>query len=84
VMAQPEIHFREYNGVNIVMGPPVRNDVIISVIAGVHYNFRNWLAATLDYHFTQDSTDYTYMVDGTTDDPSYTRHELLFGMRVAL
>ncbi len=84
IMFQPEIHFREYQGIDPMIGMPTRNDVIIAAIAGVHYNFRNWLAATLDYHFATVQTDYTQMVDGITDDPGYTRHELLLGMRLAL
>lgn len=86
VMVQPELHFREYQGVDtLVMGAnPTRDDVIFSVIAGVHYNFRNWIAATLDYHFTDVSTNYRLMTDGIVDDPSYVRHELLLGVRVAM
>jgi len=94
LMAQPEVHFRQYNGVStIVMGVPpgspqdTRDDVIISVIAGIHYNFRNWIAATLDYHFTDVSTDYMYPAPpppGTMVSPAFVRHELLLGVRVAL
>ena len=88
LMVQPEVHFRQYNGVTValptVMGPDVRNDVIIAVIAGVHYNFRNWIAATLNYRFTSAQTNYTYMINGFTDDPSFVRHELLLGVRAAL
>jgi hypothetical protein len=83
-MVQPEIHFRQYEGVSIVSGPPTRNDFIFSVISGLHYNFRNAFAATLDYHFSMISTDYRYMVDGISDDPSFARHELLAGVRWAL
>jgi hypothetical protein len=86
IMVQPEVHFREYQGVStLVMGAPdTRDDFIFSLIAGVHYNFRNWAAATLDYHFTDVSTQYRFMVDGIIDDPSYARHELLLGVRVAM
>jgi hypothetical protein len=84
LMAQPEVHFRKYEGISAVAGPPTRDDVIISVIGGIHYNFRNWIGATLEYHFTSVQTDYTYMVDGIVDDPSYLRHQLLLGMRVAM
>lgn len=87
-MVQPEIHFREYNGIHFavpgIMGADVRNDVIFSVIAGVNYNFRNWIAATLNYRFSTDQTDYIYAFDGILDDPSYVRNELLLGMRVAM
>jgi hypothetical protein len=86
IMVQPEIHFREYQGVDtVVMGaPPTRDDFIFSVIAGVHYNFRNWAAATLDYHFTDVSTNFRFAVDGMINDPSYARHELLLGVRIAM
>lgn len=85
-MLQPEIHFREYNGTIIPnsMGVTTRDDTIISVIAGLHYNLRNSLAATLDYHFSMVSTDFVYMVDGIADDPGFARHELLAGVRWAL
>jgi hypothetical protein len=85
-VAQPEIHFRRYEG-TLVMGTggeTSRNDFIFSVIAGIHYNFRNSLAATLDYHFSTVQTDFRYMVDGIIDDPGFMRHQLLAGIRWAL
>jgi hypothetical protein len=86
VVVQPEVHFREYNGVTIVNGPMTRDDVIFAVVAGVHYNFRNWIAATLNYRFSMVDTDYRYMPigGGSVLDPSYVRHELLAGVRFAL
>jgi hypothetical protein len=88
-MVQPEIHLRQYNGVSFavpgITGPDVRDDVIIAVIAGVHYSFRNWIAATLNYRFTSVQTDYvTQVMGGMADDPSFVRHELLLGVRAAL
>lgn len=86
-MVQPEVHFRTYEGTIVTGagGERVRNDLIFSVIAGVHYNFRNSLAATLDYHFSTVQTDFVYMVDGTElDDPGFVRHQLLAGVRWAL
>jgi hypothetical protein len=85
-MVQPELHFRRYEGTLItgVNGEMTRDDVIFSVIAGIHYNFRNSLAATLDYHFSTVQTDFSYMVDTTIDDPGFSRHELLAGVRWAL
>jgi hypothetical protein len=83
-MIQPEVHFREYQGITLVTGPPTRDDVIFSVIAGVHYNFRSSIAATLNYHYSQVMTDYRYMVSTASIDPSFARHELLLGVRVAL
>jgi hypothetical protein len=83
-MIQPEVHLRRYSGITLVAGPRTRDDVIVSVISGVHYNFRNWIAATLNYHFTAVETNYRYMTDGIVDDPSFVRHELLLGLRVAM
>lgn len=84
-MVQPEVHFRQYAGINpmLIQGPATRDDVILSVIAGVSYNFRSWIAATANYRFTDVSTDYEYMSGGVLDDPGYARHELLVGMRAA-
>ena len=86
MMVQPELHLRHYDGVQVVMGPPTRDDLIFAVIAGVQYNFRNWFGATLNYKYSAVETDYRYMPigGGTLDDPSYSRHELLFGLRAAL
>ena len=85
IVVAPEVHFRQYNGVNIAGAPPVRNDVIIAVVGGIHYTYRNWLAATLDYRFTTVQTDYRYMdTTGGQVNPSYVRHELLAGLRIAM
>ncbi len=84
IMVQPEVHFREYQGITAVQGPATRNDTIFSIIAGVHYNFRNSFAATLDYRFTDVDTNYMYMVGNATDNPGYVRHEVLLGVRWAL
>jgi hypothetical protein len=83
---RPEFHVRQYNGVTVPgAASPVRNDVILALTAGAHYNFRNWIAATLDYNFSLVATDFTYMPEpGVTDDPSFVRHELLVGVRAAL
>lgn len=79
-MVQPEVHFRRYEGITIIPGPATRDDVIVSVIGGVHYNLRDYLAATLDYRFTLVSTNYR----GNNDDPGYAQHQLLAGFRWAL
>jgi hypothetical protein len=85
ITVQPELHFRKYQGVIAgVNGGPVRDDVIFAVSAGLHYNFRNWIAGTLGYNLGIVQTDYRYMTDGLVDNPSYIRHELLAGVRVAM
>jgi len=87
-MLQPELHLRQYRGVTVaipgIMGPDTRDDLIVSIVAGAHYSFRNWLTATLNYRFTDVATDYMYTIGGMTDDPGFVRHELLAGVRVAL
>jgi hypothetical protein len=80
---QPELHLRRYEGIALVAGPPSRSDVILMAV-GVHYNFRNWIAGTLGYNLGIVQTDYRYMTDGLVDDPSYIRHELIAGVRVAM
>lgn len=87
IMIQPELRFRQYEGVSAIVpgAPDVRNDTIISIVAGASYNFRNWLAATVDYHFTSVSSDFRYMPSpGFVDNPSFVRHELLAGLRIAM
>lgn len=85
VMIEPELHFREYNGVTLAgASSSVRDDVIFQVVGGIHYNFRNWFAVTADYRFETVRTDFTYMSAGETVDLNYIRHELLAGLRVAL
>jgi hypothetical protein len=86
VSAAAELRFRHYAGVIMEVDParPNRDDLIFSVPLGVNYHFRNWIAATLDYRFTTDQTDFRYMPEpGVIDDPSYTRHLLLAGVRAA-
>lgn len=86
VLFQPEIHFRHYDGITIVNGPSTRDDIIVAVVAGIHYSFRNWIAATLNYRLSMVNTNYRYMPPGggPEDDPSYVRHDLMLGMRIAL
>ena len=85
---QPELHFRDYNGIATLVPGAVdtRDDTVVSIIAGVHYIFRNWIAATLDYHLTDVSTDYRYPATATNEpfNPSYVRHDILLGVRVAM
>jgi len=85
---RPELRFREYQGImNVIPGimtpSDTRDDVIFALIAGVHYNFRDWLAITGEYQLAVDQTDFRYNIGGMTDDPSYVRHEALVGIRAA-
>jgi hypothetical protein len=84
--AAAELRFRHYAGVIMeVMGSSTdRDDLIFTVPFSAHYHFRDWIAATLDYRFTLDTTDFRYMPSaGFIDDPSYSRHQLLAGIRAA-
>jgi hypothetical protein len=85
---QPELHFREYDGIATLIpgSADTRDDTIVSLIAGVSYAFRTWIAASLDYHFTDVSTDYRYPATATSEpyNPSYVRHDILLGIRLAL
>lgn len=86
LVVTPELMLRHYEGIDMALfgGPPTRDDLILQVTAGMHYNFRNWIAATLNYRFSSIVTDYRYTVDGVTDDPGFVRHDLLLGVRAAL
>jgi opacity protein-like surface antigen len=86
LFVRPELHFRRYEGLlpQIVPSTPVRDDTIFDLWAGGRYNFRDWVAATLEYHVTSDQTDFTYTFNGLMDSPSYVRHEVLLGLRAAL
>jgi hypothetical protein len=81
-----ELRFRRYNAVIVEVDPMQgdRDDVIVAVIAGATYNFRNWIAATLDYRLAIVQTDFRYMIEtGVVDDPSYTQQIIMAGLRAA-
>lgn len=83
----PEIRLRQYQGVSQVISSPgtdTRNDVIFSIAAGARYNFRDWFAGVVEYRLSSVQTDFKYMSGGLVDDPSYTRHEIVAGVRAAL
>jgi hypothetical protein len=80
----PEIRFREYQGLNPpLMGGPVRDDVIAAAAVGIRYQFRNWVNASVQYRVVDDSTDYRNTTGTMMLDPSYVRHELFAGVRLA-
>jgi hypothetical protein len=86
VMVEPELHFRRYEGITLMNASgSTRDDVIVQVVGGIHYMFRNWIEATVDYKFSTVQTDFTYMeVGGQTVELNYYRHELLAGLRIAM
>jgi opacity protein-like surface antigen len=83
--AAAEVRFRQYDGIitNVSGSARTRDDIVLTARAGAHYNFRDWIAATADYEFTSVQTDFMYTTDGVTIDPSYSRHQLLAGVRAA-
>jgi hypothetical protein len=86
LFARPELRLRSYQGTIVmdVNGSTTRDDTIVALTAGMRYNFRGWLAATLDYNLQSDQTDFRYTVGRFSDlDPSYVRHELMLGVRAA-
>ncbi|HEY0195811.1 MAG TPA: hypothetical protein VGC42_32075 [Kofleriaceae bacterium] len=85
VYVRPELRFRQYDG-TLVMGSSgyVRNDTIVAATVGLRYNFRDWIAATLDYQLALVDTDFRYDPGvGMQIDPSYVRHQVLIGVRAA-
>ncbi len=66
-----------------IMGPPDRDDQLLGVAVSPRYYFRDWLAATLDLSLLVDSTAYRYTLAGQMIDPSYTRFQLMAGVRAA-
>lgn len=86
VVVEPALYVRQYEGVTLMSASSTtRNDIIFQITGGVHYNFRDWIGAGIDYKFTTLSTDFTYTDQtGSMVDLNYTRHELLAGLRVAM
>ncbi len=87
LVLQPELRFREYNGTTVMSttGSHVRDDIIFAITGGIHYNFRDYFAAVVDYHFSTVQTNFRYTDNtGRVADPSFVRHELLAGVRLAL
>lgn len=80
--AKAGLVFRSYRGIDpgLMGSSPDRSDVIFDATLAVSRSFRDWLAGSVEYHFETDQTG--YMQAG--DDPSYTRHQLLVGIRAAL
>lgn len=86
VYARPELRLREYQGTSTVVmagSSNTRDDTILAATVGMRYNFRDWIAGTLDYRLEDVQTDFRYMTDGLILNPSYVRHELLLGVRAA-
>lgn len=84
---EPEIRFRQYRGVmSLIPTAPTdtRDDFIMAATASARYNFRDRYAAVAQYRFSTVQTDFRYMIDGDIDDPTFLRHEIIFGFRAGL
>jgi hypothetical protein len=60
-----------------------RTDTMFDLDLSPRYYIKDWFAATLDYDLLADSTDFRYMTDGITVNPSYLRHQIMAGVRAA-
>ena len=81
--ARGEMRLRGYRGINPMIGPSDRDDLIFSVGVRAQYVLKDWMAIVGDYHTDVDQTDYMSDVGGGLDDPSFVRHEVTAGVRAA-
>jgi hypothetical protein len=79
----PQLMFRHYEGITTLVPtiPDTRDDVIVHVPVALRYYFRDSFAAVLQYRYSAVLTDYMYSIDGDDDDPSFSRHEVILGVR---
>ncbi len=75
-------YLRGYRGID-GLGAPSRDDLILNAHVRGQYVINERYYLTADYLGTTDQTDYVSMYMGQSDDPSYTRHELMVGARAA-
>jgi len=85
VGVQAGLRFRKYSGVPEELMPEStdRDDVLLDAALTGAYLLRDWLAITARLEALVDSTDFTYMANGITDDPSFTRYEAYVGVSAA-
>lgn len=76
-----DVRLRGYRGIDPMIGPPTRDDVIFAVGARAQYVLKDWMAIVADYKTEIDQTDYT---SAEPNDPSFTRTEVTVGVRAAL
>ena len=81
--ASLDFWLRNYQGINAAIGAPSRDDVIFAGRLGGQYVYKDWMAFTAGYQVTSLATDYMTVDPTGADDPSYTRHELLVGVKAA-
>lgn len=73
---------RGYRGITGI-GEPNRDDVILAARIRAQYVLNERYYLTGEYVGATDQTDYRSTFMGFTDDPSYSRNELMFGARAA-
>ncbi len=80
-----DVRVRGYRGVDeSLMGGPTRDDLVFAGHARAQYVLTERYYATAEYTGSVVQTDYTYQpTGGGRDDPSYVRHEIMFGARAA-
>ncbi len=82
-----EFRHRLYRGIitEVMTDETDRTDLILSASLGALYNFRHWIAATLDYNIVNDYTDFRYQPDmnDPADSPGYFRQVVMLGVRAA-
>lgn len=80
-----DLRLRGYRGITGMVGQmsPSRDDVVFAATARAQYVLTERYYLTGSYVGSLDQTDFTYPTVTGPDDPSYTRHELMFGARAA-
>lgn len=80
-----DLRLRGYRGITGIVGSmsPSRDDVVFAATARAQYVLTERYYLTGTYIGSIDQTDFTYPTVIGPDDPSYTRHELMFGARAA-
>jgi hypothetical protein len=77
-----DVIFRGYRGISS-LGPPERDDVVLGARIRAQYVLSERYYLTGEYVGTSDQTEYRSTFMGVTDDPSYSRNEVMFGARAA-
>lgn len=78
-----DVIFRGYRGIIGGIGEPSRNDVILGARIRGQYVLSERYYLTGEYIGITDQTDYRSTFMGFTDDPSYSRNEVMLGARAA-
>ena len=77
-----DVMFRGYRGITGI-GAPDRDDVVLAARLRAQYVLNERYYLTGEYIGITDQTDYRSTFMGVTDDPSYSRNEVMLGARAA-